>query len=106
MSRELRRHARFPISRRGELIYKNTRFPCLLQDISASGFLIICARNPVVGQELGLRFELTPGHFHQCKVQVKHIDNGCLGSVITEVGEHEGKIFQQFVQQHSMELQH
>ena len=67
MKRELPRDTRFPYSRRGELSYKGMRFPCLIQDISVSGIFIICARNPAVGQELGVRFELTPGHFHQCK---------------------------------------
>ena len=98
MKRELPRDARFPHSRRGELSYKGTRFPCLIQDISVSGFFIICVRNPVVGQELGVRFELTPGHFHQCKIRVQHIDNGCLGAAITDAGEQEDTVFQQFVE--------
>ena len=98
MKRELPRDARFPHSRRGELSYKGTRFPCLIQDISVRGFFIICARNPVVGQELGVRFELTPGHVHQCKIRVQHIDNGCFGAEITEAGEPEDKVFQQFVE--------
>ena len=98
MKRELRRNPRVPISRRGELSYKGTRFPCLIQDISVRGFFIICARNPVVGQELGVRFELTPGHVHQCKIRVQHIDNGCFGAEITEAGEPEDKVFQQFVE--------
>ena len=97
------RDVRFPHNRRGELSYNGSRFPCLIQDISISGFLIICARNPVVEQELDLRFELTHGHVHQCKVQVKHIDDGCLGSVITDVGENEGRMFKRFVERHSVE---
>ena len=102
MKRDLRRNPRFPINRRGELSYQGIRFPCLIQDISAKGFFIICARNPVVGQELELKFELTPEHHHQCKIQVQHIDaDGCLGSEITEVGDHEDKMFRQFLRRQS-----
>lgn len=105
MNREQRRSPRIPISRRGELSYKGVRFPCLLHDISARGFLICSARNPVVGQQFGLSVELTPGHRHQCKIQVRHVENGCLGAEITEVGEQEYKLFQHFVQQYSKESQ-
>jgi hypothetical protein len=104
MKRDLPRDIRFPHSRRGELSHNGTRFPCLIQDISVRGFFIICARDPGVGQELGLRFELTPGHFHQCKIRVQHIDNGCFGAEITEAGEHEDKIFQLFVEQRFREM--
>jgi hypothetical protein len=98
MNRQLPRDIRFRHSRRGELSDKDTRFPCLIQDISAKGLFIICARDPKVGQELGVRFELTSGQFHQCKIRVQHIDNGCFGAEITDAGEHENKVFQQFVE--------
>ena len=98
MKRQLPRDARFAHSRRGELSQKGTRFPCLIQDISVRGFFIICVRNPVVGQELELRFELTPGHFHQCKIRVQHIDNGCFGAEITDAGDEDNRVFQQFVE--------
>jgi hypothetical protein len=99
MKRERPRDARFPYTRRGELSDEGTCFPCLIQDISVKGFFIICARDPVVGQELGVKFELTPGHFHQCKIRVQHIDNGCFGAEITNAGEQEDPVFQQFLQQ-------
>ncbi len=97
MKVELPREVRFPLSRRGELSDGDTRFPCLIQDISVSGIFIICARNSAVGQELGVRFELTPGHFHQCKIRVQHIDDGCFGAEIT-VAEQDNRVFQHFVE--------
>lgn len=105
MTRERRRNARYVISRRGELGHRNIRFPCLIQDISTGGFLIICVRNLVVGQELDLRFELVPGQLYQCKIQIKHFDNGCFGSEITALGEPERELMQQFVQNHSQKFQ-
>jgi PilZ domain len=97
MKREFPRDARFPYCRRGELSYQRVRFPCLIQDISARGFFIICARDLVIGQELEVRFELTPGCFHQSKIRVQHIDNGCFGAEITDAGKQDGQALQQFV---------
>ena len=105
MSREQRRNPRYPISRRGELSYKGVRFPCLLHDISARGFLICSARNPVIGQQFGLSFEMAPGQRHQCKIQVKHVDSGCLGAEITEIGEQDDQTFQRFVREHGRKAQ-
>jgi hypothetical protein len=104
MKRELPRDVRFPHSQRGELSYKGTWFPCLIQDISVSGFFIICARDPEIGQELGVRFELYPRHFLHCKIRVQHIENGCFGAEITEAGEQESKAFQQFIEKRFKEL--
>ena len=102
MKYERPRHTRFPYNERGELSDKDVRFPCLIQEVSVSGFFIICARDPLVGQELGVRFELTPGHVHQCKIRVQHIENGCFGAEITDTGEKEG-VFQKFLESRYME---
>ena len=98
------RDVRFPHTRRGELTYNGTRFPCLIQDISVRGLFIISARDPAVGQEFGLSFELTPGYFHQCEIRVVHVDEGCFGAEIIEVGEQERKTFQHYVEKRSREL--
>jgi len=99
MDRELRRSPRFPISRRGELSHQGVRFPCLVQDISAGGFCIICARNPVVGQVMDLTFSLTAGLSHRCRIQVRHVDTGCVGAQIRQIDEQAYHVFQDFVQQ-------
>ena len=104
MKHKLPREARFPHSRRGELSDNGTRFPCLIQDISVRGVFIICARNPVVGQELSVRFELTPGHFHQCRIRVQHIENGCFGAEITGAEEQDNKVFRHFIEKRFKEL--
>ena len=98
MDRELRRTARFPISRRGVLSHQGVRFPCLIQDISAGGFFIICARNPAVGQIMDLTFPLAAGLTHRCRIQVRHADNGFLGAQIRQIDEQAYHVFQDFVQ--------
>jgi len=98
------RDVRFPYNRRGELSYNGTRFLCLIQDISVSGLFIVCARDPDVGQELGVRFELTPEYFHQCKIRVQHVEDGCFGAKIIDVEKQENKIFQDYVEKRFREL--
>jgi len=96
--RELPRYRRFPYSRRGELSYEGTYFPCLIQDISAKGLLIVCARDIVVGQELMVSFELIPGHVYRSTIRVQHIGDGCFGAKIIAAGEHDEQVFGQYVE--------
>jgi hypothetical protein len=92
------RDVRFPHARRGELSYSDIRFPCLIQDVSARGLFIICARDPEIGQELGVSFELTPEHLYRCEIRVQHIVNGCFGAEIIAAGDQENKIYQNYVE--------
>ena len=103
-TRELRREPRFPISRRGELTYNGTCFPCLIHDISNHGVGIICARDPVAGQTLELKFELFPDQHYQCKIRIKHADNGYLGSEIVEGDRNAEKAYLSFIQKHAEDL--
>ena len=104
MKHELPRDIRFVHSRRGELNYEGIRFPCLIQEISVSGLSIICARDTAVGQELHVMFDLTPGHFYQCKIRVKRVDNDCFGAAITHAEANDSKAFQEFVNKRFKEL--
>lgn len=98
------RDVRFPLSRRAELFNMGTRFPCLIQDISIKGVLGICARNVEVGQELEMTFDLTPEHVHRCTVRVQHVEQGCFGAEIIDVGEQENKVFDQYIERRFKEL--
>jgi hypothetical protein len=101
---ERTRDFRFPHNRRGELSYNGTHFPCLIQDISVRGIFIICARDPEVGQEFEVKFELTAEHLHQCEIRVQHIEGGCFGAEIIGVREQESKMFQHYVEKRFREL--
>lgn len=103
-TRELRREPRIPVSRRGELTYNGTRFPCLIHDISNHGVGMICARDPMVGQTLELKFELFPDQHYQCKIKIRHIDNGCMGSEIMEADRDAEKAYLNFVRQHAEDI--
>jgi hypothetical protein len=103
-TRELRHEPRIPVSRRGELTYNGTRFPCLIHDISNHGIGMICARDPMVGQTLELKFELFPDQHYQCKIKIRHIDNGCMGSEIMEADRDAEKAYLNFVRRHAEDV--
>ena len=103
-TRELRREPRFPVSRRGELCSDGVCFPCLIQDVSDHGVGIICARDPVAGQKLELKFELHPNLYYQCGIEIRHVENGFLGSAITMVEQDAHRLYREFVRQQARAL--
>ena len=98
------RDIRFMHSRRGELSYDGAHFPCLIQDISVSGVSGICARNLEVAQELEVSFDLAPEHVHRCKIRVQHVEHGCFGAEIVDIGEQERKVFHHYLEKRFNEL--
>jgi hypothetical protein len=104
MKHQLPRDLRISHSRRGELTYKDTRFPCLIQDISVGGLFIISARDAEIGQEMQVMFDLTPGHFYRATIRVEHVDNGCFGAAIIGAEPQDAETFRQFVEKRFKEL--
>ena len=63
--RELRAEARIAVREKGSLSAGSLNigdawFPCVVQDMSDSGFLILCSKDLSVGQVLEFRCELFP----------------------------------------------
>ena len=84
---ELRAEARIPVTQRGNLSAGDAWFPCMVMDMSNSGFLMVCTRQLPVGQILDFRCELYPGKFLDCMVEVMHSDDDSAGMMITEIDE-------------------
>jgi hypothetical protein len=97
---ELRAEVRVPVTHRGTLIAPGTPFPCLIQDFSTKGFLIMCAIQVQVGDILELKCELYPGRVLQCQIEVRHINDDCLGTRIVEVSEAGLMLCRQFIDDH------
>ena len=98
------RDVRFPLSRRGELIHKGSRVPCLIQDISVSGISGICTRYVEVGQQFEVAFDLTPDCAHQCKVELRYVDNGSFGAEIVDISQENKNTFDQYLEERFKEL--
>jgi hypothetical protein len=97
---ELRAEVRVPITHRGTLVVPSVPIPCLIQDFSTKGFLIMCTEQFKVGDILELRCELYPGRFLECKIEVRHTNDDCLGTKIVEASNAALLLCRQFIDEH------
>ena len=97
---ELRAEVRVPITHRGTIGVLSAWFPCLIQDFSSKGFQIMCTEKVQVGDILELKCELYPERFLQCRVEVRHINDDCLGTKIVEVSDAGLMLCRQFIDEH------
>ena len=113
--RELRAEARIPVKEKGSLSAGtldtgslNTGdawFPCVIQDMSDSGFLILCSKELAVGQVLEFRCVLFPEKTLNCKIEVRHISPSGMGTKVTEIDMRGSGLIQLYLQeQYSLKL--
>ena len=100
---DARKEPRLAHSRRGTLTAAGTPSACLVQDVSTKGFLIMSTKRFQVGDVLELKCELFPGKTLECKVEVRHITDDCLGTRIVEISEAASRLCQQFMEEHYAE---
>jgi hypothetical protein len=98
-TQDLRAEARIPVRQRGTLNAGETWFPCLIQDMSENGFLIMCSRELTVGQVLEFRCELFPAKLLECKIEVRHVGDTGLGTKIVEIDKRGASLCQLFLQE-------
>lgn len=96
--RPVERPRRFQISRKGELVYEDHRFKCLIQDISQKGMFVICNYDLEIGLELQVKFELEPGLPFEARIKVRHFSDGCFGAEIVEADSHSSNNWKQFLE--------
>ena len=94
---ELRGEVRVPITHRGMLGVPNAWHPCLIEDISTQGFLIVSSLKAQVEDTLELKSELYPERVLQCLIEVRHVKDDCLGTMIVEVSDEGMKLCKQFI---------
>jgi hypothetical protein len=97
--RELRAEARIAVKHRGQLNSGETWFPCVVLDMSNSGFQMLCIKNLDVGQVLEFRCELLPQKVLDCKLEVRHFNDDALGAKIVEIDQRGHDLCQQFLQE-------
>jgi hypothetical protein len=98
-----RSELRISMSRRATLHYNGNTVPCLIEDFSSAGFFIVCTKKLVVGQVLELKCELYPDRHLQCKIEIRHINDTCLGTKIVEISEAGKSLCAQFLEEHYSE---
>ena len=108
--RELRAEARIPVREKGLLSAGsvntgNAWFPCVVQDMSDNGFLILCSKDLSVGQVLEFRCQLFPEKTLNCKIEVRHISPAGMGTKVTEIDGRGTGLIQLYLQeQYSLKL--
>lgn len=93
----LRRSLRMPVSHQGEVSDGHGRYPCLIQDMSRRGLLIVCSKKFPVGQVLELVSPLMPEITLECKVEVRNAEEDCMGVQILEVSPQTAAAYQRYV---------
>jgi len=80
-------------------------FPCVVQDMSDSGFLIMCSQELAVGQVLEFRCVLFPEKTLNCRIQVRHISPRGVGTKVVEIGERGANLIKLYLEeQYSLKL--
>ena len=103
--RELRAEVRISVRERGSLNSGEAWFPCMVQDLSDSGFQILCSKDLSVGQVLDFRCELFPEKTLNCKIEVRHMSPSGMGTKITEIDKRGTGLVQLYLQeQYSLKL--
>jgi hypothetical protein len=96
---ELRSESRVSVSRKGTLSHGKEQFPCMLQDMSDNGCMLMCTRNLEIGQQLDFECEVYPGKIIRCKLEVMHASRGDVGARVIEIDEESIKLVQLFLQE-------
>jgi len=113
--RELRAEARIAVKEKatlksgastaGSLSAGDDWFPCVVQDMSDSGFLILCSKELAVGQVLDFRCGLFPEKTLTCKIEVRHVSARGAGTKVVEIGERGANLIKLYLEeQYSLKL--
>ena len=103
---ELRTFSRITVTRRGVLTVEDDasalttldeRFPCLIQDMSQGGFLLLCTEQFSVGQVLHFSCELLPEQVLECKIKVMHVGDSIIGAKIVDIDDRGIELCQLFL---------
>ena len=71
----------------------------MVQDMSDSGFLILCSKELSVGQVLEFRCELFPEKTLNCKIEIRHISHSGMGTRIIEIDKRGTGLCQLYLQE-------
>jgi hypothetical protein len=96
---ELRSESRVSVSKKGILKYQDQQFPCILQDMSDNGCMLMCTRTLSVGQILDFECEVYPSKVIRCKLEIMHASDEDVGTRILEIDSESIKIVQLFLQE-------
>jgi hypothetical protein len=95
----LRAEPRILVRHRGTLKSGDDSFPCLIENMSQNGVLVMCSREFPVGEILEFSCELFPGKILDCKIEIRHVSDQTLGLKIIEIDEKGISLCQLFLEE-------
>ena len=98
--KNLRSEPRIPVRFRGTLYSGDTPVPCLIENLSQNGVLVMCTRELPVGEIMDFKCELFPGKILNCKVEVRHVTDDFVGMKIVEIDETGRNLCQLYLEEH------
>ena len=98
VTQELRAEVRIPVTQRGSLSAGDAWFPCMVLDVSNSGFLMVTNMHLPVGQTLDFRCELYPKKVFECMIEVMHSQDDSAGMMITEIDDNSSRLLHAYVE--------
>jgi hypothetical protein len=101
--KNLRSEPRVPVRLRGTLYSGDTPVPCLIENLSQNGILVMCTREFPVGQIMDFKCELFPGKLLNCKLEVRHVTDDFVGMKIVEIDETGRNLCQLYLEEHYAE---
>ncbi len=102
--RDLRAEARIPVKEKGSLSAgslgtEDAWFPCMVQEMSDNGLLILSGKDLSVGQVLDFKCELFPQKTLNCKVEIKHVSATGAGAKIVEIDKRGASLVELYLQE-------
>jgi PilZ domain-containing protein len=82
-----RNETRVALSLRGFLTCAGEQSRCLIHDMSAQGFFIVSTKSFLPRQTIELSCEPYPSHIVNCTIEVKHVDDAGIGTMIVAIDE-------------------
>lgn len=97
---DLRRSQRLLLTPKGEISDGTTTVKALLQDVSASGMLLVCSKNFTAGQTLTLKFQVSTGTIIDVKVEVRHSSDMGTGVRILSMSDQHRRAYDRYLQEY------
>ena len=97
---DLRGEPRVPLTRRAWLSSARGWLPCLIENMSTQGFLIMSNDALAVGAVMELKCELYPERILQCSIEVTHVTDSCMGTKIVQISGYAANLCREFITEH------
>lgn len=98
--RDLRGEVRLRESLKGQVGYRDTVYPCMLEDFSEKGMLLLSNAAVAVGERVAVELQICEGQSLPCVVDVRHVNRDSFGGKIIEIAPRNLSLLVQMIAEH------